>query len=382
MDHPQDGLFPTKISFFIFCSYISLFISQGLLVKASQKSRIVGFKSSIVVLLTELVKLVICNVVHLSRNNWSLRNLIFDIKSNKKLVALYLVPAFLYCLYNNLTFTNLERFDLATYYCLMQFRIVLTAIIYQILFKRRLSALQWTSLIILTAGCLTKEYTAHDKQSAANSTNSTLDQATEVSNTTTHAKINPTSYAHSFISSILLILIQLFCSCFAGVYNEYLLKDSSTAKDADVILQNMFMYFDSIICNAIFFILSFERSNNADKQDEDISVFVRLQHLFASPVVCVLILNNALSGLVASFFLKSLNSIIKTFAAALELFAITFLAWLLFGDHVDILTIISLVIVTVALTLYSLNPVSVAPPTSSARPSSKDGFMLLPATET
>lgn len=377
MDWLQNGLFPSRTSLFIFCSYISLFVSQGLLVKASQRSRIAGFKSSIVVLLTEFLKLIICTVVHLSRSKWSLRNLIVDIRLNRNLVVLYLVPAFLYCLYNNLTFTNLERLDLATYQCLMQFRIVLTAIIYQILFRRKLSAMQWVSLFILTAGCLIKEYGAYDMSTAAVQSNPTSEQPP--SNVTTPDGVVPKTSPYSFVSTTLLIVLQLFCSCFAGVYNEYLLKDSSTA---DVILQNMYMYLDSIICNAIFFKLSPEGSSNLSKSDQEISMLSRLQNLLTSPVICVLILNNALSGLVASFFLKSLNSIIKTFAAALELFAITFLAWLLFGDYIDILTILSLVVVTVALTLYSMNPVSGAPPTSSARPSTKDGFMLLPTTDT
>lgn len=383
MDRFQGGLFPTRTSCLIFFSYISLFVSQGLLTTATNNSQITGFNSSIVVLLTELLKLIICTSVYLIQSNWSFKNLFNDIALNKRLTVLYLIPALLYCMYNNLTFTNLERFDLATYYCLMQFRIVLTAIIYQILFRRKLSSIQWASLFILTIGCLIKEYSLYDKlpQHTGASTHTT--KVLPASNWTMRSVDDsdpiPITKTFYFLSSTLLILLQLFCSCFAGVYNEYLLKDSSTAKDADVILQNIFMYLDSIVCNALFFQLIPHMEKHVS--DQNITIISRLQNLLTNPLICVLILNNALSGLVASFFLKSLNSIIKTFAAALELFAVTFLAWLLFDDHIDGITIFSLIVVTLALALYSMNPVSVAPPTNTGRPNTRDGFMLLSSSE-
>lgn len=42
--------------------------------------------------------------------------------------------------------------------------------------------------------------------------------------------------------------LQLLSSCLAGVYNEKLLKD--TGADVHIMVQNVFMYIDSILCNA------------------------------------------------------------------------------------------------------------------------------------
>jgi Nucleotide-sugar transporter. len=47
-------------------------------------------------------------------------------------MMLYFVPAFLYCLYNNLAFVSLSAFDPTTYYLLLQFRVVVTGIIFQV----------------------------------------------------------------------------------------------------------------------------------------------------------------------------------------------------------------------------------------------------------
>ena len=44
----------------------------------------------------------------------------------------YMVPSFLYCFYNNLSFTNLISFDPTTYFMFMQARLLVTGIIYQV----------------------------------------------------------------------------------------------------------------------------------------------------------------------------------------------------------------------------------------------------------
>ena len=45
------------------------------------------------------------------------------------------------------------------------------------------------------------------------------------------------------------------------------------------------------------------------------------------PTVCWIIANNAAIGIVTSFFLRHLNSILKTFASALELMFTAVLSW-------------------------------------------------------
>lgn len=385
-NHYNDRLFPSRTSFFIFCSYITLFVSQGLLVTAVHKSQVKGFNPTVVVLLTELVKLLICLTAYMLDSHRSLESLVNDVKKNRELLLLYLVPSFLYCLYNNLTYINLELFDLTTYYCLMQFRIVLTAIIYQILFRRKLTLTQWISLFILTFGCLVKEYglyddmaRKHDQSSfekAANETTTASHPENLQDNLASHSMTTNTLVKFAWLTSLL--LIQMFCSCFAGVYNEYLLKDSSTANNADIILQNIFMYFDSIVCNLVVYKLA-PTPTSSSKLVENLGVSEVLYNLLTSPLVIVLIWNNALSGLVASFFLKSLNSILKTFASALELFAVAFFAWILFKNEIDAHTIVALLLVSAAMIVYSRNPVSTAPPGRNI--DSKDEFILVPTTE-
>uniref|UniRef100_A0A2C9JJ18 Uncharacterized protein n=1 Tax=Biomphalaria glabrata TaxID=6526 RepID=A0A2C9JJ18_BIOGL len=170
-----------------------------------------------------------------SQEGHSFKSLFEDLVKHRKVLILYFIPAALYCLYNNLQFVNLSAYDPTTYYLLLQFRVVVTGVIFQLIFKKQLSRIQWASLLILTLGCIIKEV-RHDVSSA---------QAMS-------------STASSFVDyldiHLLFIMFQVFSSCFAGVYNEFLLKD--TGADVHIMMANVFMYLNSIICNVL--ILAFK----------------------------------------------------------------------------------------------------------------------------
>lgn len=142
------------------------------------------------------------------------------------------------------------------------------------------------------------------------------------------------------------ILIQLVCSCLAGVYNEYLLK--GTGAHINIYIQNVYMYLDSIVCNVALLIL----------QGDLLSAFniESLKFVFTFNVIIIMI-NNAAIGIITSFFLKYLNSILKTFASALELLFTAVLCYLLFQIPVYLNTILSIAVVSFSIYLYSLSPV-------------------------
>ena len=75
------------------------------------------------------------------------------------------------------------------------------------------------------------------------------------------------------------------------------------------------------------------------------------------PGVLAIMANNAAIGIVTSLFLRNLNSILKTFASALELMFTAVLAWMIFGIPVDIYTAFAILIVSLATWLYAQNPV-------------------------
>lgn len=334
MDMKLAECFPTKWSAFIFIMYMTLFINQGILVTATKdKNAKYNYSTTTVVMLTEFIKLCICITVYLKE--LSVVKLIRDIAANSKVLLLYFIPAFLYSLYNNLAFINLAVFDPTTYYLLLQFRVVVTGTLFQILFKKKLSGKQWMSLILLTAGCIVKQM--HTPQSPSSSSNEHIDKKS----------VDPGGFISFHLNfHLFLILVQVFCSCFAGVYNEYLLKDAGA--EIHLMVQNVFMYIDSIICNFVVILLNGEAQTAFSASS--------LQSVF-QPLVIAVMVNGAGCGIVTSMFLKNLNSILKTFASALELVFTAVLCWIIFGIPIDIFTVAAIGIVSYATYLYSQNPV-------------------------
>lgn len=150
----------------------------------------------------------------------------------------------------------------------------------------------------------------------------------------------------SFGLNAVFLLIQIVCSCLAGVYNEYLLKKKGA--NLNIFVQNVFMYLDSILCNLLLLMLNGDIVN-AFLYENVIKIF----HY----KVLVIMMNNAFIGIVTSFFLKTLNSILKTFASALELVLTAILSYLFFSIPIYLNTIISISVVLLATYLYSKNPV-------------------------
>ncbi|XP_017885412.1 UDP-galactose transporter senju-like, partial [Ceratina calcarata] len=145
-------------------------------------------------------------------------------------------------------------------------------------------------------------------------------------------------------------LFQTICSCLAGVYNEYLLKDRGA--NINIFVQNVFMYIDSIFCNIVILILlyTFLNGNSDMLNNVDPNIFIQ-------PVILLIMSNNAAIGIITSFFLRNLNSILKTFASALELIFTAVLCWLIFSIPIHLNTVVSIAMVCYAVILYSQNPV-------------------------
>ncbi|KAM7351364.1 UDP-galactose transporter senju [Cochliomyia hominivorax] len=344
-------LFPTKLTFLIFILYMSLFIAQGIFVTASQESNnSYSYNTVTVVLLTEVLKLIVSATLYCRENNFT--SLVKDVRKDSNVMMLYFVPAFLYCLYNNLAFVNLSTFDPTTYYLLLQLRVVITGILFQIIFKKYLTQRQWISLVLLTAGCMLKQlnfngiYTT-DSDDLSKSTTSNLNHATPNSIEQSHSPISGKNMSgFDFSLSAVFILAQTIFSCLAGVYNEYLLKDKGS--EVNIFVQNVFMYLDSIVCNVVILLL----------KGELFSAFTAdsLTAIFRFKVI-IIIINNAAIGIVTSFFLKYMNSILKTFASALELMFTAVLCYFLFSIPIYINTALAIAVVSYAIYLYSQSPV-------------------------
>ena len=338
--------FPTSSSAVIFLLYMTMFVAQGMLVTASRHGATgYTYNTVTVVLLTEGLKLLLSSGVYLrDKTATSLVEEVvrwvklysFQSKTlrNRQVLLLYFVPATLYCLYNNLSFLSLSYFDPTSYFMFMQTRLLLTGLIYQILFSKRLSMKQWGSLVLLTIGCM-----VHARGTASGDASSTVLAA---------------SWSVLGVG-LVFVFTQVLCSVFAGVYNEYLIKGKGA--DIDIMIQNVFMYLDSIACNMLLL---------GVKGDLSTAFTFEALASIANPFVLILIVNNAVLGIVTSLFLKQLNSVLKAFASALEMVFTALLSWPLLGVPLTLHTAAALVAICTAVVIYAQNPVA-SPTTTSHR---------------
>ena len=210
------------------------------------------------------------------------------------------------------------RFDPTSYFVLMQFRVVVTGVLYQLIFKKSLTLVQWLSLILLTSGCIMQRLVENDTG------NMTLD-------------INV---------YLVLILAQVLSSCFSGVYTEKLLKERS----APVMVQNSFLCLNSIFCNLVLLTYNGQLFTFLTWEDN-------MAHICTFKVIYIII-NSTFIGIVVSLFLRYLNSILKSFASALEIVFTAVLAYIFFGVPIGMSTIFSICLICIATYLYSANPVN------------------------
>lgn len=208
----------------------------------------------------------------------------------------------------------------------------------QIVFRKILTLGQWMSLILLTCGCIVNR----------------LDFSAVFGSDLADADSRPALKLHPFM---LLILLQAVCSCLAGVYNEYILKHQGA--DVNIYVQNAYMYIDSILINllVLYYADIGGGMGTTANADSDADGTAATGSIWSLSVILVMV-NNACIGIVTSYFLKYLNSILKTFASALELLATAVLCYILFGIAITINTVLSIALVSLAIYLYTCAPVN------------------------
>ncbi|OQR66179.1 CMP-sialic acid transporter 1-like [Tropilaelaps mercedesae] len=312
----------SRASAAILVAYVTLFSVQYVLVKASQTAGgNYPYNSTLVVTATELLKLLIATAFLLKK--WDLSELRALFRRYWRVPLLYVLPSSLYCISNNLVFLNLQSFDPITYNVLLQLRIVLTGILFQLFFKRVLSRIQWLSLIGLTAGCVVKQLGAKGPTGRA------IDGLLQLVN-----------WKGVFLLS------QILCSCLAGILNEVFLKDDT----GPIMLNNFCMYSTSVAANLFAVTI---RGSFYDIIDTE-----QLSQILCIPHVLAIVVNGAASGMMIPIFLSHFNSITRVFMVSVELALIAFISWVVFGTPINLVTLATILIVTVATVAYVRNPVT------------------------
>mmetsp|Transcript_19329 Transcript_19329/g.53882 ORF Transcript_19329/g.53882 Transcript_19329/m.53882 type:complete len:398 (-) Transcript_19329:120-1313(-) len=221
------------------------------------------------------------------------------------------VPALLYLITNNFNFIIIHEIGALSFQILNNFKIVSSAIIFQIVMKRQLSAIQWRGVLLLTLGSLISQL------------KDCGDGGLSLTGTT---------------KGYILKTVNCTLTSFAGVYCEKFLKHTNYS----IHWQNLQLYFwGALFATISMFVHSFQSGAGIEE-------LWRGHNLLS----ITLIFNYASVGLATAFVLKYLDNIAKNFAAVTAMFVAALAAYMVFGEPLSLHLLIGLVLATMAAELY------------------------------
>lgn len=281
--------------------------SHAPLLTLSKENGQIPFSSSSVVVLIELTKLMLSLVFLII---WDWRQLRNSVSWHH--VAPFALSALLYAANNNLV-VHLQLFmDPSTFQVLSNLKIVSTALLFSMFLHQRLTLRKWLALFLLTvAGAF---YTYGGLQD--------LQQF-------------PVSDAQLHITPIGLLLISVYCliSGLSAVYTEVVLK----TQDLPLNLQNLFLYFFGVLLNAMIHLFSSSRTGFLEG--------------FSFWVVLVIV-SQALNGLIMSVVMKHSNNITRLFVISSSIMVNALLSVTLFSLHLTAFFFLSVLLIGLAAYLF------------------------------
>lgn len=231
-------------------------------------------------------------------------------------VLKYGLQSSLWGIYDVLTFINLKNMEPTTYAVLMQFRVVVTAVVWEVGFQKSMSTTKRISILLITIACSLKG--VHKNGSISD-----------------HWTI------------VLIISAQIFAGCLATVTNEMLLKkETQVSMNVQNSVQYVWTIFWALLIGVICLPMSIE---GLSLNPFDIQEWGKMADVRILPSVIVLSLN----GLIVSRVLKYLSSLWKTIGNVIEIFLISGASSLIWGYQVVFTDWISYTVLAIGILLFS-----------------------------
>lgn len=310
-------------------SLIVLVVQNSMLVLLMRYSRISQspnqpiYIASTAVFMAEMVKIVTCLLMLYRSEQKSVRRCLellhLEIMSKPKEIVKMLIPSSLYALQNNLLYIALSNLEAATFQVTYQLKILSTAAFSIWLLGRSLNREKWLALVLLMVGVTLVQTesvaTPSDKSSAVDDTQK------------------------PFIG-LLAVLTSCISSGFAGCYFEKILKTSTTS-----------MWIRNIqlgICGSTFSFLGMILSDYSAIQAEGMFQGYNI-------LTVLVIVNQALGGLLVSLVVKYADNILKGFATSISIILSGMISFAFFDFRPSYLFLTGTGIVIVATFLYGVN---------------------------
>lgn len=227
------------------------------------------------------------------------------------------IPALIFSIYNNILYYGLSNLEVPVYQVTNQLKIFSTAIFFSILLKHKLPVIKWLSLALLFLGTSIVQLQATDYSSGDKEGNVWLGIAA--------------------VSSAALL------SGFAGVYFEKIMKSVHTP----MWILNLYLAVFGFIFSSLVAVFN------------DYEIMLERGFFYGwNSMVVILVLNQAVGGLVISYVVKLANTIVKGFISSLSIISSTLFSIYFFGFKVSWWFALGTVFVCTGIYMYQLPDLS------------------------
>ncbi|NWQ84445.1 S35A4 protein, partial [Columbina picui] len=284
---------------------VAIYGSHAPLLTLCKVDGMIPFSSASVVVLVELTKLLLSLLFLLTCNRELLR-----VAVSWRHVVPFALSALLYAANNNLVVHMQLFMDPSTYQVLSNLKIVSTAFLYSLFLRQRLGARRWLALLLLLAAGVS--YSCGGLRDPGS-----------------------TSEMQLHVTLLGLVLLAVYCliSGLSAVYTEAILKSQALPLS----LQNLFLYFFGVLLNLMGYLWS--------------STGGGFWEGFSSWVL-VIVLSQALNGLIMSVVMKHSSNITRLFVISCSILVNALLSVTLFNLQLTLLFFVAVSCIGFAVHLY------------------------------
>ncbi|ORZ24433.1 nucleotide-sugar transporter-domain-containing protein [Absidia repens] len=336
-------------------SLIILVVQNSTLVLLMRYSRIVQkvgqpmYIASTAVFLAELLKIIACLVVmRYQQPSWQhfVGFIRTELLGRPRETLKMLIPSGLYALQNNLLYVALSNLEAATFQVTYQMKILSTAIFSVVLLKRTLQRDKWVALVMLMIGV-----TLVQSQSMASSATppsippqqqpGTVDDAEHLlADELTEDDMGNILVTQSPFIGLIAVITSCISSGFAGCYFEKILKTSETSMWVRNIQLGISGAFFSLVGMLAYDMQPIREGGLLQGYDG---------------LTWIVVVNQALGGLLVAIVVKFADNILKGFATSLSIIVSGVISFYLFNFQPTLTFMTGACIVMVSSYLYGVD---------------------------